>query len=58
MSSLTRPLESEVVCIWEHGVYRTERVNGFLDAFRAVWRAEGLAGLWKGAGTSLSVTFR
>lgn len=34
---------------------RTERVNGFWDAVRHVFRAEGLKGLWKGAGTTLYV---
>jgi solute carrier family 25 protein 39/40 len=56
MSSLTRPLAGEVVCVWHDGILRTERVNGFLDAVRHVWRAEGMRGLWKGAGTSLSVS--
>lgn len=46
-------LREEVVCVWDHGVFRTERVNGFLDAVKHVWRAEGIAGLWKGAGTTL-----
>ncbi|KAH9849821.1 mitochondrial carrier domain-containing protein [Lenzites betulinus] len=55
MSSLVRTVEGEVVCVWDHGVYRTERVNGFYDAIRHVWRAEGVAGLWKGAGTSLLI---
>ncbi|KAI0361691.1 mitochondrial carrier [Trametes cingulata] len=55
MSSLVRTVEGEVVCIWDHGVFRTERVNGFYDAIRHVWRAEGIAGLWKGAGTSLLI---
>ncbi|KAI0669958.1 mitochondrial carrier [Trametes maxima] len=55
MSSLARTVEGEVVCIWDHGVFRTERVNGFFDAIRHVWRAEGIAGLWKGAGTSLLI---
>jgi hypothetical protein len=36
-------------------MFRTERVNGFLDAVRHVWRAEGSRGLWKGVGTSLYV---
>ncbi len=36
-----------------HGAMRTERVTGFWDAVRHVWRAEGLRGLWKGAGTTL-----
>ncbi len=53
MSSLARPVSQEVVCIWHNGVFRTEQVNGFYDAVRHVWRAEGLRGLWKGAGTSL-----
>ncbi|KAF9453758.1 mitochondrial carrier [Macrolepiota fuliginosa MF-IS2] len=53
MSSLARPLSGEVVCIWHNGVIRTEQVNGFYDAARHVWRAEGIRGLWKGAGTSL-----
>jgi hypothetical protein len=57
MSSLTPPLAGEVVCVWHDGVFRAERVNGFLDAVRHVWRAEGIRGLWKGAGTSLSVFF-
>lgn len=39
--------------MWDHGVFRAERVNGFFDAIRHVWRAEGIAGLWKGAGTTL-----
>ncbi|EEB87554.1 hypothetical protein MPER_15056, partial [Moniliophthora perniciosa FA553] len=33
----------------------TERVNGFFDAVRHVWRAEGIRGLWKGAGTTLVI---
>lgn len=56
MSSFTRPLAGELVCVWHHGIFRTERVGGFLDAVRHVWRAEGIRGLWKGAGTSLSVS--
>ncbi|TCD71471.1 hypothetical protein EIP91_008851 [Steccherinum ochraceum] len=56
MSSLARAsLEGEVVCIWDHGMFRTERVNGFFDAFKHVWKAEGLSGLWKGAGTTLII---
>ncbi|KAI6047586.1 mitochondrial carrier domain-containing protein [Pisolithus marmoratus] len=54
MSSIARPLE-EVVCVYDHGVLRRERVNGFLDAIRHVWRHEGIRGLWKGAGTSLLI---
>lgn len=54
MSSMARAMpQQELVCVWDHGVFRTERVNGFLDAVRHVWRAEGVRGLWKGAGTSL-----
>ncbi|KAF8807462.1 mitochondrial carrier [Phlegmacium glaucopus] len=55
MSSLARPMSAEVVCLWEGGVFKTERVNGFFDAVRHVWRAEGARGLWKGAGTSLVI---
>lgn len=55
MSSLARSLEGEFVCVWDHGMFRTERVNGFADAIRHVWRAEGMSGLWKGAGTSLLI---
>ncbi|KAL4243526.1 mitochondrial carrier family protein [Abortiporus biennis] len=56
MSSLAaRTVEGEVVCVWDHGVFRTERVNGFFDAIRHVWKAEGVPGLWKGAGTSLLI---
>ena len=53
MSSLARSIPQEIVCVWDHGVLRTERVNGFYDAVRHVWRVEGLKGLWKGAGTTL-----
>ncbi|KAF5311827.1 hypothetical protein D9619_003204 [Psilocybe cf. subviscida] len=56
MSSFARPLAStEVVCLWEHGVFKTERVNGAFDALRHVWRAEGVRGLWKGVGTTLVI---
>ncbi|PFH54532.1 hypothetical protein AMATHDRAFT_134495 [Amanita thiersii Skay4041] len=55
MSYLARPAASDVVCIWEAGVLKTERVNGFVDAVLHVWRAEGLRGLWKGVGTSLLI---
>lgn len=55
MSSLARSASHEVVCIWHNGVFKTEQVNGFYDAVRHVWRAEGLRGLWKGAGTSLVI---
>jgi solute carrier family 25, member 39/40 len=53
MSSLARALPNEVVCIWDGAAFRTERVNGFADAVRHVWRAEGIRGLWKGTGTTL-----
>ncbi|KAF8640567.1 hypothetical protein AX17_000229 [Amanita inopinata Kibby_2008] len=55
MSSLTRPLASDVVCVWEGGVFKTERVNGFVEAVHHVWRAEGIRGLWKGVGTSFLI---
>ncbi|KAE9411051.1 mitochondrial carrier [Gymnopus androsaceus JB14] len=56
MSSLARPLAGEeLVCVWENGVFRAERVNGFLDAVKHVWKAEGMRGLWKGAGTTLVI---
>lgn len=55
MSSLARPITSEVVCVWDHGIFRTEQVTGFIDAVRHVWRVEGIRGLWKGAGTSLLI---
>lgn len=53
MSSLARAAQQEVVCVWDHGMLRTERVNGFWDAVKHVWRVEGMRGLWKGAGTTL-----
>lgn len=57
MSSLATPMlsSSENVCIWDHGVMRQERVNGFYDAVKHVIRAEGIRGLWKGAGTSIMI---
>ncbi|KAI5124603.1 hypothetical protein M0805_004214 [Coniferiporia weirii] len=55
MSSYARQLPQEVVCIWDHGMMRAERVNGFWDAVRHVFKAEGLWGLWKGAGTTLLI---
>lgn len=56
MSSLARPIaQEELVCVWENGVFRAERVNGFFDAVKHVWKVEGVAGLWKGSGTSLYV---
>jgi solute carrier family 25 protein 39/40 len=58
MSSLARNLAHEqlaCVCVWDQGVIRTERVNGFTDAVRHVWKAEGMRGLWKGAGTTLVI---
>lgn len=55
MSSMAIPRlsSSEIICVWDHGVWRHERVNGFYDAIKHVVRAEGVRGLWKGAGTSL-----
>ncbi|KAJ6610060.1 mitochondrial carrier domain-containing protein [Mycena sp. CBHHK59/15] len=56
MSSLARPLAAEqLVCVWDHGFFKTEPVNGFSDAVRHVWRAEGVRGLWKGVGTTLVI---
>ncbi|KAF8912721.1 mitochondrial carrier domain-containing protein [Gymnopilus junonius] len=55
MSSLARTLPAEVVCVWEDGLFKAERVNGFFDAVKHVWRAEGVRGLWKGAGTTLVI---
>lgn len=53
MSTFAHPIPRELVCVWERGIFRAERVNGFYDAVRHVWRAEGIRGLWKGAGTTL-----
>jgi len=57
MSSLATStvFRSENVCVWDHGVMRQERVNGFYDAVKHVVRAEGIRGLWKGAGTSIMI---
>jgi len=57
MSSLAIPTfsRSEVVCVWDHGVLRQERVNGFYEAVKHVVRVEGLRGLWKGAGTTILI---
>ncbi|TFK30499.1 mitochondrial carrier [Coprinopsis marcescibilis] len=55
MSSLARPIAGDVVCLWDHGVLKTQRVNGFYDAVRHLWKVEGLAGLWKGTGTTLII---
>ncbi|KAF8585551.1 mitochondrial carrier [Ramaria rubella] len=56
MSSLARAIHpEELVCVWDHGTLRTERVSGFADAVQKVWRAEGIRGLWKGAGTTLFI---
>ncbi|KAJ6604717.1 mitochondrial carrier domain-containing protein [Mycena vulgaris] len=56
MSSLARPLAAEqLVCVWDHGLFKTEPVTGFTDAVRHVWRAEGIRGLWKGVGTTLVI---
>ena len=48
-----RSFPTDVVCIWEAGRWKTERVTGAIDTFRHVWRAEGVRGLWKGVGTTL-----
>src|SRR5229473_4486727 len=54
MSTFAHTIPQELVCILDHrGVLRTERVNGFYDAVRHLWRVEGLRGLWKGVGTTL-----
>ncbi|KAF8523062.1 mitochondrial carrier domain-containing protein [Hysterangium stoloniferum] len=56
MSSLARAAHpQELVCLWDHGTLRAERVDGFSDAFRKVWHAEGVRGLWKGVGTTLLI---
>ncbi|KAI5898106.1 mitochondrial carrier [Schizophyllum commune H4-8] len=56
LSSLARPVTQELgVCVWHDGTMQRERVTGFFDAARHVWRAEGIRGLWKGAGTSLAI---
>ncbi|KZW02013.1 mitochondrial carrier [Exidia glandulosa HHB12029] len=57
MSTYARPLlENELVCVWDHGHMRAERVNGFGDALLKVWRIEGVRGLWKGVGTSFVIS--
>ena len=59
MSSLARTQSSlahQVVCVWENGVFKATRVNGFFDAIKQVLYAEGVKGLWKGAGTTLWVS--
>ncbi|GJJ08816.1 hypothetical protein Clacol_003035 [Clathrus columnatus] len=54
MSSFARAAHTEeIICLWDHGQLRTERVTGFSDAFKKVFRTEGIRGLWKGVGTSL-----
>ncbi|KAI0932277.1 hypothetical protein AcW1_000557 [Taiwanofungus camphoratus] len=55
MSYLAPSIEGEIVCVWDHGVLKQERVTGFLDAIRHVVRAEGVLGLWKGVGTTLVI---
>jgi len=55
MSTFAHTIPQELVCIWDRGVFRTERVNGFYDAVRHVMRAEGIRGLWKGGGTTLVI---
>jgi len=46
---------SQVVCLWDGSVIRAQRVNGFWDAAWRVWTVEGVAGLWKGLGTTLAI---
>ncbi|KIY72805.1 mitochondrial carrier [Cylindrobasidium torrendii FP15055 ss-10] len=56
MSSLARPIAAEeLVCVWHNGVMSTERVTGFFDAIKHIWKAEGTKGLWKGSGTTLVI---
>ncbi|KAF7306980.1 hypothetical protein MIND_00490800 [Mycena indigotica] len=56
MSTFARSFTAEqIVCVWDHGVFRAEPVSGFTDAVRHVWRAEGIRGLWKGVGTTLVI---
>ncbi|KAJ7225456.1 mitochondrial carrier domain-containing protein [Mycena pura] len=55
MSSFARPLSGQLVCVWDHGIFKTAPVNGFSDAARHIWRAEGIRGLWKGVGTTLLI---
>lgn len=56
MSTYARAaLSDEVVCLWDHGHMRAERVTGFGDAIAKVWRIEGMRGLWKGVGTSFVI---
>ncbi|KAF8507094.1 mitochondrial carrier [Russula emetica] len=56
MSTFAHTVPQELVCILDRGgVLHTERVNGFYDAVRHVWRAERLRGLWKGVGTTLII---
>lgn len=58
MSSLARAAYAEnIICLWENGTLKTERVAGFSDAFSKVLRTEGARGLWKGVGTSLLVVY-
>jgi len=56
MSSAARALSQDVVCLWEGGVVKAERCNGFWDAVLKVWRTEGVRGLWEGVGTTLFMT--
>ncbi|KAG8935264.1 hypothetical protein FRC03_002150 [Tulasnella sp. 419] len=49
-------ISQSAVCLWDRaGVPRSERVTGFWDAVAKVWRAEGVRGLWKGAGTTMVI---
>jgi solute carrier family 25 protein 39/40 len=44
----------QVICFRDGELYR---VNGFRDAAWRIWKVEGVAGLWKGVGTTLCVFF-
>jgi len=53
-----RPVPPEIcVCLYEHGMVRSQRVAGFWDALLTVARYEGVRGLWKGLGTTLYAPF-
>ncbi|KAF9517539.1 hypothetical protein BS47DRAFT_1314239 [Hydnum rufescens UP504] len=45
----------QVVCLWDGRAIRAQRVQGFWDAAWRVWTVEGVAGLWKGVGTTLAI---
>ena len=46
---------SPVSGVMEKTVARSERVNNIYDAVRHVWKAERVAGFWKGVGTAMLV---